>query len=130
MHGSPDELIRSFLAALTARDIDTAVTMVSDDLEYDNVPMGKVYGPDGMRQALSGFFAMVEKLDWQILRQVSTGDLANGTVLNERDDRVLMNGQWSSLPIAGVFEVRDGCITLWRDYFDQPTLMKIMTAGA
>ena len=130
MQGSPDELVRSFLAALTAKDIDTAVTMVSDDLEYDNVPMGKAFGPDGMRQTLNGFFAMLDQLDWQVLRQVSTGDLANGTVLNERDDRVLMKGQWWSLPVAGVFEVRDGRITLWRDYFDQPTLMKMMAAGA
>ena len=130
MQGSPDELVRSFLAALTAKDIDTAVTMVSDDLEYDNVPMGKTFGPDGMRQTLTGFFAMLQQLDWQVLRQVSTGDLANGTVLNERDDRVLMKGQWWSLPVAGVFEVRDGRITLWRDYFDQPTLMKMMAAGA
>ena len=130
MQGSPDELVRSFLAALTAKDIDTAVTMVSDDLEYDNVPMGKAFGPDGMRQTLAGFFAMLEQLDWQVLRQVSTGDLANGTVLNERDDRVLMKGQWWSLPVAGVFEVCDGRITLWRDYFDQPTLMKMMAAGA
>ena len=130
MQGSPDDLVRSFLAALTAKDIDTAVTMVSDDLEYDNVPMGKAFGPDGMRQTLNGFFAMLDQLDWQVLRQVSTGDLANGTVLNERDDRVLMKGQWWSLPVAGVFEVRDGRITLWRDYFDQPTLMKMMAAGA
>lgn len=130
MQGSPDELVRSFLAALTAKDIDTAVTMVSDDLEYDNVPMGKTFGPEGMRQTLTGFFSMLQQLDWQVLRQVSTGDLSNGTVLNERDDRVLMKDQWWSLPVAGVFEVRDGRITLWRDYFDQPTLMKMLAAGA
>lgn len=130
MQGSPDELVRSFLAALTAKDIDTAVTMVSDDLEYDNVPMGRTFGPEGMRQTLTGFFSMLQQLDWQVLRQVSTGDLSNGTVLNERDDRVLMKDQWWSLPVAGVFEVRDGRITLWRDYFDQPTLMKMMAAGA
>ena len=130
MQGSPDELVRSFLAALTAKDIDTAVTMVSDDLEYDNVPMGRTFGPEGMRQTLTGFFSMLQQLDWQVLRQVSTGDLSNGTVLNERDDRVLMKDQWWSLPVAGVFEVRDGRITLWRDYFDQPTLMKMLAAGA
>jgi limonene-1,2-epoxide hydrolase len=48
-------------------------------------------------------------------------------VLNERDDRLLMGGTWRSLPVTGVFEVRDGLITLWRDYFDRDTLMKAMT---
>jgi limonene-1,2-epoxide hydrolase len=28
--------------------------------------------------------------------------------------------------VCGVFEVRDGLITLWRDYFDRETLMKAM----
>ena len=103
--------------------------MVSADFEYDNVPMGKSFGPDGLRNTLSGFFAMLDDVDWQILRQTSSGDTSHGTVLNERDDRVSMKGTWHSLPVAGVFEVRDGKITLWRDYFDRPTLMEIMTAG-
>ena len=129
MAGTVDELIRTFIALLSARDIDSAARMVSADFEYDNVPMGKSFGPDGLRNTLSGFFAMLDDVDWQILRQTSSGDTSHGTVLNERDDRVSMKGKWHSLPVAGVFEVRDAKITLWRDYFDQPTLMEIMTAG-
>ncbi|MFM1790340.1 MAG: hypothetical protein RLZZ526_667 [Actinomycetota bacterium] len=129
MAGSVDELIRTFISRLSAGDIDTAATMVSADFEYDNVPMGKAFGPDGLRNTLTGFFAMLDGIDWQIIRQTSTGDTDNGTVLNERDDRVSKKGTWHSLPVAGVFEVRDGMITLWRDYFDRPTLMEIMSAG-
>lgn len=129
MAGSVDELIRTFISRLSARDIDTAATMVSADFEYDNVPMGKSFGPDGLRNTLTGFFAMLDDIDWQVIRQTSTGDTAHGTVLNERDDRVKLKGTWHSLPVAGVFEVRDGRITLWRDYFDRPTLMEIMSAG-
>jgi len=129
MAGSVDDLIRTFITHLSARDIETAATMVSDDFEYDNVPMGKAFGPDGLRNTLTGFFAMLDGVDWRIIRQTSTGDTDNGTVLNERDDRVSMKGTWHSLPVAGVFEVRNGKITLWRDYFDRPTLMDIMSAG-
>ena len=129
MAGSVDELIRTFITRLSARDIESAAAMVSADFEYDNVPMGKAFGPDGLRNTLTGFFAMLDGVDWQILRQTSSGDTDNGTVLNERDDRVSMKGTWHSLPVAGVFEVHNGRITLWRDYFDQPTLMRIMAAG-
>ena len=129
MAGSVDELIRTFITHLSASDIESAAAMVSADFEYDNVPMGKAFGPDGLRNTLTGFFAMLDGVDWQILRQTSSGDTDNGTVLNERDDRVSMKGTWHSLPVAGVFEVRNGKITLWRDYFDQPTLMRIMAAG-
>ena len=31
------------------------------------------------------------------------------------------------LPVAGVFELRDGKIVLWRDYFDLETIMKQMS---
>ena len=41
------------------------------------------------------------------------------TVLNERTDRFrLTDGRWVELRVMGVFEVQDGKITAWRDYFD------------
>ena len=126
---TPDDLVRTFIAALSRRDIDTAATMVSDGFEYDNVPVGKANGAEGLRATLSGFFGMLEDVDWEILRQTSSGDLTRGTVLNERDDRVRIAGEWRSLPVAGVFEIVDGRITLWRDYFDRATLMELMGAG-
>ncbi|MFP5469010.1 MAG: limonene-1,2-epoxide hydrolase family protein [Alphaproteobacteria bacterium] len=30
----------------------------------------------------------------------------------------MMGGQWLELPVMGVFEIKDGKITKWRDYFD------------
>lgn len=129
MADTPDALVRRFITALSGKDIETAASMVTDGFEYDNVPIGKAFGPEGLRATLTGFFAMLDGIDWQVIRQTSSGDMANGTVLNERDDRVMIAGEWHSLPVAGVFEVRDGKITLWRDYFDQATLMKLMSAG-
>lgn len=101
--------------------------MVTEDFEYDNVPMGKAFGPQGLKDTLSGFFAMCTGIDWEILRQTSVGDASSGTILNEREDRFEIHGRWVTLPVAGVFEVRDGKISLWRDYFDRATLMDAMT---
>jgi limonene-1,2-epoxide hydrolase len=127
MANTPDELVRTFLAALVARDLDAAAAMVTDDFEYDNVPMGKAFGPDALRATLNGFFGMCTGIDWQILRQTSSGDLSHGTVLNERDDRVEIHGRWTTLPVAGVFEIANGKLTLWRDYFDKQTIIDVMT---
>jgi limonene-1,2-epoxide hydrolase len=44
-----------------------------------------------------------------------------GAVMNERTDRFEMGGRWIELPVAGLFTVQDGKITLWRDYFDDAT---------
>ena len=130
MADTPDQLIRSFISLLVARDIESAATMVSTDFEYDNVPMGKAFGPQGLRDTLTGFFGMCTEIDWEILRQTSTGTVQNGTVLNEREDRFEIHGRWVTLPVAGIFEVRDGLITLWRDYFDKATLLDAMTQPA
>jgi limonene-1,2-epoxide hydrolase len=54
--------------------------------------------------------------------------VANGTtVLNERTDRFGKGGTWVSVAVAGVFEVRDGRITLWRDYFDMTAMTDAIT---
>lgn len=130
MENTPDSLVRTFIASLVARDLATAAQMVSDDFEYDNVPMGKAFGPSALTETLSGFFSMCTGIDWEILEQASTGDLNNGLVLNERDDRVEIHGRWATLPVAGVFKIRNGKIVLWRDYFDRQTIIDLMTPPA
>ncbi len=116
------ETVDAFLAAICAHDLDTALGMVSDDVVYDNVPIGSVEGPDGIRQVLGGFLASATGIDWVVHRQVAD----DTTVMNERTDRFEMGGQWRELPVMGVFEVRDGAITLWRDYFDMAALQGLM----
>jgi len=39
-------------------------------------------------------------------------------VFTERVDHFTVAGKEVALPVAGVFEVRDGKIASWRDYFD------------
>jgi limonene-1,2-epoxide hydrolase len=113
-----------------SRDLETAAGMVTDDFEYDNVPMGKSFGPAAIQDTLNGFFSMCTGIDWEILRQTSSGTLESGVVLNERDDRVEIHGRWSTLPVAGVFEIRGGKISLWRDYFDKQAIIDVMTPPA
>jgi limonene-1,2-epoxide hydrolase len=118
-----EEIVNEFMARVVRMDLDAACELVSDDVEYDNVPMGKVYGPDGIKSVLGQMVGMLDEVDWVIHRQVAAGSL----VLNERTDRFGMNGKWMELPVAGVFEVRDERIVLWRDYFDMTTFTNQLT---
>jgi limonene-1,2-epoxide hydrolase len=43
-------------------------------------------------------------------------------VMNERLDRVTFGGQLAELRSCGVFEIEDGRIKAWRDYFDTGAL--------
>ena len=121
-----EEIVNEFMARVVRLDLDAACELVSDDVEYDNVPMGKVFGPDGIKGVLAQMVGMLDEVDWVIHRQVAAGSL----VLNERTDRFGKDGKWIELPVAGVFEVIDGRITLWRDYFDMTTFTDQLTALA
>ena len=61
--------------------------------------------------------ADITEIDWITIRQVSSGSV----VMNERLDKFLWPHGWVEMPCAGIFEVKDGEIILWRDYFDLPT---------
>ncbi|MEY4136761.1 MAG: hypothetical protein RL205_889 [Actinomycetota bacterium] len=118
---TPGELVTALVRACEARDLDRACSLVTDDIEYDNVPMGKVYGPEGVRKVLSaGVTQEATDIEWRVLEQIEQGD----TVMNERVDCFLVDGTWIEIPIAALFKVRDGKICLWRDYFDLDTYRK------
>lgn len=115
-------LVTTFIERLCAKDLEGALELVTDDVEYDNVPMRKVYGPAGIRETLAPFVAGCTAIDWVTHHQAATGDV----VMNERTDRFEMGGRWVELAVAGLFIVRDGKIALWRDYFDLPSFQKAM----
>ena len=123
---TPDELVRTFIKHIEAKDLDSACALMTDDCEYDNVPMAKVFGIEAVKQVLGPFTAGCSEIDWVIVRQSSAGDMTSGVVMNERVDRFKMGERWIKLPLAGVFEITNGKISLWRDYFDLPTFQKAM----
>ena len=125
MTASAGAVVSALMEACERRDLDSVVALVTDDIEYDNVPIGTVHGPDGVRSVLSGGVTQAaSEIEWVVHRQVSSGD----TVMNERTDRFLVDGRWIEIPIAALFKVRDGKICLWRDYFDLDTYRKQRTA--
>jgi limonene-1,2-epoxide hydrolase len=49
--------------------------------------------------------------------------------MNERLDRFLVDGRWIEVPVAGLFRLRNGRISLWRDYFDLETYRRQSREG-
>jgi len=116
---TPIETVRQFLKHMERLDYDSAVTLVSETCEYTNLPMGTVEGPAGVRAVLEPFFAPTLENEFRVLRESATGPV----VFIERLDRHRLADKWVELPVTGVFEVHDGKITVWRDYFDLATIM-------
>jgi limonene-1,2-epoxide hydrolase len=122
----PIEVVEAFMAAMAKLDYDTAMTYVSDDCEYVNVPIATVHGPAGIRGVLEPFFAPTLENEWIIKTTAADGPV----VFMERLDRHRLSNGWAELPVTGVFEVHDGHITAWRDYFDLATIEKAFAQNA
>jgi limonene-1,2-epoxide hydrolase len=122
--GSPTAVVTAFIATVESLDLEGALAFLADDVEYDNVPMGAVHGIDQVRATLGPFVARFDEVDWPVSRIAATGTVDSGTVFTERVDRFRAGETWLELPVVGVFEVRDGRIALWRDYFDLATFTR------
>ncbi len=126
----PGQIVTSFIHAVEERNLDAALDHLAPDVEYDNVPMGKVHGRDAVAGVLGPFLAPFDTIEWIVHHQVEHGDRWAGVVMNERIDRFGAGERWLELPVAGLFVVEQGLITLWRDYFDRDTLLQQMAGGA
>jgi limonene-1,2-epoxide hydrolase len=123
--GTPEEIVDEFIARILRMDLDAACELVSDDCEYDNVPLGKQYGPAGIKGLLGPMVEGLDEVEFVVHRQVAAGNV----VMNERNDRFRRGDQWLDLPVVGVFELDDaGRIRLWRDYFDAASFTEQLAA--
>jgi limonene-1,2-epoxide hydrolase len=112
---TPGALVTALIRANEARDIEALLALLTDDVVYENVPMAAMNGHDEIRAMLTGFLGSAERVEWEVLEQIEQGDV----VMNERVDRFWLAGDVQvALRVAGLFKVRDGKISLWRDYFD------------
>lgn len=110
-----DQTVTAFCNALTRGQLDEAMSLIAADCVYHNIPLEPVTGAAAIRATLQGFVQMLGAIEIDTLKQVAVGDV----VMNERIDSFTPPGKTRyGLPVAGVFEVKNGKITAWRDYFD------------
>lgn len=117
----PAEVVDAFLSSFESMDFDAALRYLSDDVEYTNIPIGTVRGHAGVREVLEPFFASIHENEFIRIRSAANGSV----VFVERLDRHRLDHGWRELPVNSAFEIRDGLIIVWRDYFDLMTAASI-----
>jgi len=109
------EVVRAFIRAFNANDLERVMGFFTDDAVYHNIPVQPVQGTAAIRGVIQSFLGMASQVDWVVHHLAETQD---GVVLTERTDRFLIRGKWLELPVMGAFALRDGRVAEWRDYFD------------
>ena len=108
----PKTVVRAFADAWTALDHDAIYALLSEDIRYHNMPLTPVVGREGVRAHLQAW--PVDACRWEMLNLAVVGQV----VLTERVDSFVRGQDSIVVPVMGAFEVRDGLIVHWRDYFD------------
>jgi limonene-1,2-epoxide hydrolase len=111
----PAEVVRRFLTALADGDAEAAIDLVAEDLVYENVSLPTIRGRRRFAAGARHYYQRGLGFDVRIHRLAEDG----ATVLTERTDAIMVGSRFrSQFWVCGAFEVHDGEITLWRDYFD------------
>lgn len=120
--GSPETVVREFCELVSAKDLGKLRPLLTEDVVYHNIPMEPSEGIDATLEALSMFFGMFKSMEFRILNLATAGDV----VLTERIDVLSTDSANADLSVMGAFEVRDGRISAWRDYFDMAQVGKLL----
>ena len=120
MASEAETVVRDFCAAWVRKNIDELLGFFAADAVYHNIPVEPLHGIAAIRETLNAFVTPAEHIEFEMLAIASAGE----TVFTERIDRFKIMGKTVALPVAGVFQVRQGKIAAWRDYFDMQTWIK------
>ena len=121
---TPIEIVRRFCSAWSHVDPDEIAGYFTDDAVYHNIPMDPITGRDAIKSFIAGFAGSAEQIDFRVRNIVADGPV----VLTERIDVFVMPAGKVELPVMGTFEVKDGNIAAWRDYFDLKQFMDQMAS--
>ena len=116
---SPIEVVRRFCAAWSD-DVGAAelAAFFTDHAVYHNIPLAPVTGREAIANNIASFIRPgapgIEGIQFHVINIAANGPV----VMTERVDVFKLPNKSFELPVMGTFEVSDGKINAWRDYFD------------
>ena len=122
--GESTRTVERFLNALQNEDFDAADAALHDNLVYENVGLPTIHG---RHRAMQLFRRMEGRMRFEVKIHRIAAD--GSAVLTERSDAMIFGPLRLQFWVCGVFEVHDGRITLWRDYFDFFDMVKATLRG-
>ncbi|MGV9799261.1 limonene-1,2-epoxide hydrolase family protein [Mycobacterium sp. NPDC003449] len=123
---TPGDTVRWFCEATATRDVDIIVGHFHPAAVYQNIGAPASVGHEAIKAALAAQFdAFPGPYRYLLVNCLER----ESTVLTERIDILTDSaGREHRLPVMGTFEVENGSIIAWRDYWDS-RLLKRMLAG-
>ncbi len=125
------ELGERWFQALNSGDVDAAVSLLSDDVEFGS-PAGTIKGSAEVRQFLQGYQLAFPEARFAISAVFGSGQTAahegtysgtNSGPLTSPSGEIPATGKYASVPFVTVLETDGERITAHRAYWDQMGFM-------
>ena len=116
--------VEVLLTSLQNMDLDAVGTVLDDNLVYQNVGFPTIRG---RARAVKLFRSMEGRAGFEV--KIHRIAVNGSSVLTERTDALVFGPVRLQFWVCGVFEVHNGRITLWRDYFDMFDMTKALVRG-
>jgi limonene-1,2-epoxide hydrolase len=116
---TPTDLVSRFCAAWSEnRATAELAAFFLDDAVYHNIPLAPITGREAIAAAIDSFIRPgapgIEGIEFHVVNIAANGPI----VMTERVDVFKVADKSFELPVMGTFEVSEGKISAWRDYFD------------
>lgn len=111
---TPEQVVTDFLQALEAKDHDKIAALLAPDLQYTNVSLPTMMGGQRVANLFELLLRKGTGFSVKMHGLASNGD----TVMTERTDILRVGTLHVAFWVCGTFQVQNGQIVLWRDYFD------------
>ncbi|WAC54543.1 limonene-1,2-epoxide hydrolase family protein [Gordonia sp. SL306] len=123
---TPIDIVTEFLDELARGDSAAALENVDENIAYTNVSTPTVHGKRKVAKVFSG----LDNLSWAGFNYRMVNVSADGpVVLTERVDELRIGRVAMQFWVCGRFEIAEGRITVWRDYFDYWDMTKGLVKG-
>jgi limonene-1,2-epoxide hydrolase len=115
----PIEVVRRFCAAWSD-NVGAAelAAFFTDNAVYHNIPLAPVVGREAIANNIASFIRPgapgIEAIQFRVINIAANGPV----VMTERVDVFKLPNKTFELPVMGIFELSNGKISGWRDYFD------------
>jgi len=115
---------QEFCDLWASMNLDKIMAFLTPDCFYHNIPMTPLIGHDAIRPFFEPMIEGSSSIEYVVH---AIAENAQGWVLTERTDIMVMGPKTISMPVMGVFEFKDGLISAWRDYWDLADFQRQMT---
>lgn len=112
---SNSQIVVDFLHAWDENDFAAAFALMAPGIVYKNTGYPDAVGHEAVRATLAALIDGTTPMT-SVIHAIAEN--ADGVVMTERTDTLHLPSGPVSFPVMGAFDVKDGLIAGWRDYFD------------